>query len=56
MNLSEAPGLALPGFVQIEREDRSVVARWFGEARRLAGESDEPPEICRGCALYRGAF
>lgn len=117
-------------------EDRSVVARWFGEARRLAGElgvalrlpnesnlfqtregddrrsrcdwpwrgaylsykgdampccmvstpdrmnfgnvaregvgavwdnaayrafraqlaSDEPPEICRGCALYRGAF
>lgn len=40
-------------------DDGGVLARWHGEAARqfrarLA--SEEPPSVCRHCALYRGAF
>lgn len=39
--------------------EQSFPQIWYGEAyrefrRRLAGE--EPPEVCRGCSLYRRTF
>jgi len=39
--------------------ERGVKAVWNGQAYgafRAALASPEPPEICRGCALYRGSF
>ncbi len=39
--------------------ERGVEAIWNGEAyRRFRArlDSDDPPEICRSCALYRGTF
>jgi radical SAM protein with 4Fe4S-binding SPASM domain len=38
---------------------QGVVAIWNGEAYRDFRErldSDHPPEVCRGCAVYQGTF
>ncbi len=39
--------------------DRGVAAVWDGEAYRSFRarlESDDPPEVCKGCAIYQGRF
>jgi hypothetical protein len=39
--------------------DQDVVQVWRNNAYqsfRAALNSDEPPAICRGCAVYRGEF
>ena len=39
--------------------DGDVAEIWHGEryrAFRAALLTDEPPEVCRGCSVYRGTF
>jgi hypothetical protein len=39
--------------------EQGVEATWNGpeyESFREQLSSDEPPEVCRSCALYRGVF
>jgi hypothetical protein len=39
--------------------ERGVTAVWDGEAYhefRARLESDTPPDVCKGCAIYHGRF
>jgi hypothetical protein len=39
--------------------DDDLAGIWHGEAYqhfRAALLTDEPPDVCRGCSLYRGTF
>ncbi|HRO60085.1 MAG TPA: radical SAM protein [Burkholderiaceae bacterium] len=46
-------------FGTVAKHDAGLLERWHGEAAqafRQALASDEPPAVCRSCALYRGTF
>lgn len=46
-------------FGDVFESDQGLQARWHGEqavALRAALAADEPPSLCRSCALYRGMF
>ena len=51
-------GPVFDGVADDPRHD-GLLARWHGEAAqafRHALASDEPPAVCRSCALYQGRF